>query len=148
LAKAQVAASTQKYDEALYYAARIPECSKGYASASAATINYYHQYIDLEADQLIAAAEAAWATSPDEYGAEKAMSFLSRVNTESSNYPKAQKLISTISAKIQRNWDFENREKYNNEVDLKKRMIEAGRAVGVAYGKGQKAQTTNLIWLK
>lgn len=148
LAKANTAASTQNYDEALYYTSRIPECSRGYTRASEATINYYNQYIDLEAAQLISDAQAAWASSPDEYGAEKAMAFLMQVNTASSNYPKAQKLINTITAKIQRNWDFEHREKYKDQVDLKKRMIAAGRAVGVAYGRGQKTQRINLMWIR
>jgi hypothetical protein len=49
---------------------------------------------------------------------------------------------------VQRNWDFENIEKYNNEVDLQEQMIESAKAVGVAYGNGQKQQTTNLMWLK
>jgi hypothetical protein len=148
LAKAKTAASVQNFEEALYFTTRVPECSVGYEKASQATISYYQQYIDLEAEQLISAAQAAWASSPDEYGAEQAMNYLKRVNSASNNYSKAQQLVNTITAKVQRNWDFENIEKYNNEVDLQEQMIESAKAVGVAYGNGQKQQTTNLMWLK
>ena len=45
-------------------------------------------------------------------------------------------------------WEFEIRQKYNDAVDIEKSKIEAARAVGVAYGNGQKEKTTNLMWLK
>ena len=31
---------------------------------------------------------------------------------------------------------------------MRNRMIEAARAVGVAYGNGQQPTTTNLMWLR
>ena len=44
--------------------------------------------------------------------------------------------------------DFEYRQKYNDQIDLERRRIEAARAVGVAWGNGQKPTTTNIAWIR
>ena len=38
--------------------------------------------------------------------------------------------------------------KYKDEIELRRALIEAARAVGVAYGNGQQPTTTNLMWLR
>ena len=42
----------------------------------------------------------------------------------------------------------EMREKYHDQVQLEKDRISAARAIGVAFGNGQKPTTTNVMWLK
>lgn len=148
LEQANRAASLRNYEEALYHACSIPECCVGYAETEDVVLLIFREYIDFKGLQLLNSARAVWGTSPDERGAEEAYAYLIQIDPSSKYYSDAQKLVREIASKIQRNWDFENMQKYENEVDIRKREIEAARAVGVAYGQGQQAQTTNLMWLK
>lgn len=148
LSKAKLAASMRNYEEALMYAASIPECSVGYAAAVDGMLEYYQSYIDYEGQQLLTAARAAWAESPDKEGAVRAHSYLLQIDPAASCYSGAEALMSDIKKVVKENWDFENKEKYHDAVDMKNRMIDAARAVGVAYGNGQQPTTTNLMWLR
>ena len=148
ISKASRASSLRHYEEALYYITSIPECSKGYAEAAPVTERIFKLYIDYTGKKLLAEAQAAWAASPDSAGAEKAFASLIQIDFESSAYPDAEALAREISKITQRNWDFENREKYNNEIELRRSTIEAARAVGVAYGSHQQPTTTNIMWMR
>ena len=148
ISKASRASSLRHYEEALYYITSIPECSKGYAEAAPVTERIFKLYIDYTGKKLLAEARAAWAASPDSAGAEKAFASLIQIDFESSAYPDAEALAREISKITQRNWDFENREKYNNEIELRRSTIEAARAVGVAYGSHQQPTTTNIMWMR
>lgn len=148
ISKANRASSLRHYEEALYYITSIPECSKGYAEATPVTERIFKLYIDYTGKKLLAEARAAWAASPDSAGAEKAFASLIQIDFESSAYPDAEALAREISKITQRNWDFENREKYNNEIELRRSTIEAARAVGVAYGSHQQPTTTNIMWMR
>ena len=57
-------------------------------------------------------------------------------------------LYKDIKAKMKDDWNFEMREKYKDDIALRKQAIEAARAVGVAFGEGQQPQTTNLMWMR
>ena len=59
-----------------------------------------------------------------------------------------QKLMNEIKSVVKENWDFEHKQKYKDEIELRRALIEAARAVGVAYGNGQQPTTTNLMWLR
>ena len=58
------------------------------------------------------------------------------------------KLMKEVKARVRSDIDFEMRQKYNDEIQLEKDRIAAARAVGVAFGNGQKPTTTNLMWLR
>ncbi len=146
--KAQQASALRNYDEALSIVATIPECCTGYNEANELILSIYSKYINYEGQMLLSQAKAAWATSPDEYGAKKAFAFLVQIDPDASCYGEATSLHNEIKKIVKENWDFEMKEKYNNEVDIEKRKIEAARAVGVAFGNGQKETTTNLMWLE
>ena len=53
-----------------------------------------------------------------------------------------------MKGQVRSDLDLEMREKYRNEVKLEEQRIAAMRAIGVAYGNGQKAKTTNIAWLR
>ena len=57
-------------------------------------------------------------------------------------------LYKEIKGQLRADIDFETREKYRDSVKLEKQKIDAMRQVGVAYGRGQKAKTTNLMWVR
>ena len=57
-------------------------------------------------------------------------------------------LYKEVKAKVKDDWDFQMRQKYNDQIEIRKQIIEAARAVGTAYGKGQQPKTTNILWMK
>ncbi|MDY2974439.1 MAG: hypothetical protein SOR67_01670, partial [Alloprevotella sp.] len=67
---------------------------------------------------------------------------------EADCYSEALALAKEIKTQVRKDIDFEMREKYKDAVKLEEQRIAAIRAIGVAYGNGQKAQTTNLMWLR
>lgn len=148
LERAKQSASVQKYDEALYYASSIPDCCKGYSEAANATIKYYKLYINYNCKLLVAQAKNIWAVNPDQKGAKKVMSLLNQINPNAACYNEAQALYKDVADKVKTDWTFENKKKYEDEMSIKKNEIEAAKAVGVAFGNGQKAKTTNIMWLK
>lgn len=148
LAKADRAASMRNYEEALMYATSIPECSKGFGDAVEKTLAIYQMYIDYEGQMLLTAAQGAWAADPDRKGAVAAYGYLRQIDPAASCFGEAQKLMNEIKSVVKENWDFEHKQKYKDEIELRRAMIEAARAVGVAYGNGQQPTTTNLMWLR
>lgn len=147
LVKAQKSASMHEYDAALYYVTSIPECCAGYEEASKLIDTYYTQYVNYNCQLIMQYARSEWAKSPDAEGASKALDWLVFIEPGSSCEGEAKALYNEVKQKVTSDWDFENREKYKDEVGLKKQRIEAARAIGVAFGNGQQPVTTNITWL-
>lgn len=148
LAKAQQCASMKQDAEALFYISSIPECCVGYADASRMTLNYYKQYIDNNCQKLVTRARTAWMQSPDGIGAEEVADCLNQIDPDAACYSDAMALYKEVKETMKNNWAFEMRQKYSDALTVEKQKIEAARAVGVAFGNGQKPQTTNIMWLK
>lgn len=148
LKQAQLEASLKNYEKALNIVTSIPECCVGYEEAYKLTLSIYKDYINYECHWLVSKARAAWAASPDANGAKQAYSFLTRINPGAECFDEANNLHNEIKKVVKENWDFENKEKYSDAVVTERRMIDAARAIGVAYGNGQQPITTNLMWLK
>lgn len=148
ISKAQSAMKARDYVQALYYLTMIPECCKGYNEAESMINAAYQDYIDYEGEQLLSHAEGAWAADPTDAGASKAYSFLSQIDPAAACYPRAKTLGKKMADVVKANWDFENKEKYKDEVALRRQSIEAARAIGVAWGENQpkKEYHVNYIW--
>lgn len=141
-------AATHDYEGALWVLTSIPECCKGYNMALASINKYYQAYIDQVGEALLNKAYACWAANPNEDGATEAFAYLNQIDPQSSVYPRAQALAKEIKASVKSDRDLELYEKYHDAVDLEKARIQAAREVGVAYGRGQQPQTTNMMWMK
>lgn len=139
---------TKKYEEALALLLSIPNCSEGAAAAQQYALQVYQMHIDRVNLFLYNNAKAIWSSSPIQSSAVEACSMLAQIDPEASSYNEAQQLMSEIKAKIKDDIHFEMRKKYSDRIELEKERISSARAIGVAYGKGQKEQTTNLMWLK
>lgn len=144
--KASTAASRGQYEEALYYTGLIPSCSKGYDEASADANKYYIKMLDRDGQKLLEAAKAAFAVSPNAAGAKNAYDILSQIDPLSSVYPNAIVLANQIKIDTKTEYDFENHHKYEDAHARDLMLIKAAKEVGVAYGRGQKNQTTNILW--
>ena len=81
-------------------------------------------------------------------GARLVAPIIAQIDPESSCYGDTQKLLAEIKAQVRSDIDFEVREKYHDQIDIQKQTIECARAVGVAFGKGQQPQTTNILWAR
>lgn len=146
LAKAQTAAAQGDYKQALYYSTLIPYCSTGWGEASNATLSYYQKDIDKDGAKLLMEAKSIFAANPNAYGAADAFSILSQIDPASSSYKAAVKFAEEMNKQAKSEYNFEVHEKYKDNLSKEKSMIQAAKEIGVAYGRGQKAQTTNILW--
>lgn len=146
LAKAKTAAAMHQYDEALYYSSIIPPCCKGYGEAERLMLNYYQDHINLEATRLLQAARHAFAISPDAAGAAEAYALIEQIDPASSSWNAAVAFADEIKRQTKKEYDFEVHQKYEDAHDADLRKIDAARQIGVAFGQGQAANTTNILW--
>lgn len=147
IATAKSLAAQKMYEQAFYELCAIPRaCGSAYARALEAGNQIYKDYVDYVAEINLAKATAAWAATQNRSGAEEAGIYLSQILPEAKCYPKAQSLYKEIKAKVKEDWKFEMKI-YQDGIDLKNKMINAWRDVGVAYGKGQQPTTYNTHWI-
>lgn len=146
--KAEGAAALNEYGEALYYLVSIPECCNGYGEAYALMDKLFTEKLTREGKQLLQLAQAVYYADPSAKGAAKAMQYLAMIDPSSPVQAEAAQLAQEIKKNTKSDYDFENRQKYNDAIALEKSRIDAARAVGVAWGNGQKAQTTNLMFVR
>lgn len=148
IAEARRLASQQNYEEAMMMVFSIPVCSKGGKAASEYGLQLYTQNLNRVNLFLLNRAKALWASGQNGKVASEACFLLSQIDPEAACYADAQKLMLEVKAQVRSDIDFEMRQKYNDQVRLESDRIAAARAVGVAFGNGQKPTTTNLMWLK
>ncbi len=141
-------ASLQQYEEALTMVLSIPLCSKGGEQATAYGLELYKKYLDRLNLYVLNQARALWAAGQDQSTAYEVCALLAQIDPEAACYADAAKLLKEVKSQVRSDIDFEMREKYHDEIKLERERISAMRAVGVAFGNGQKPTTTNLMWLR
>lgn len=141
-------ASLQQYEEALTMVLSIPLCSKGGEQATAYGLELYKKYLNRLNLYVLNQARALWAAGQDQSTAYEVCALLAQIDPEASCYADAAKLLKEVKSQVRSDIDFEMREKYHDEIKLERERISAMRAVGVAFGNGQKPTTTNLMWLR
>lgn len=146
LSKAATAAATNDYDQALYFAGLIPTCCVGYPEAEQMMLKYYQSDINRKGVILLNQAKSEFAISPNAEGAARAYALLNQIDPSSSAYSAAQSFANEVKKQTKVEYDFEVHQKYTDARDITMKQIDAARQVGIAYGKGQKATTTNILW--
>ena len=141
-------ASLQNYEEALMMVLSIPVCSKGGDEASKYGLQLYTKNLDRMNLFLLNRAKALWAAGQDQQTAYDVCAMLAQIDPEAVCYAEADKFMKEVKAQVRSDIDFEMRDKYHDQIQLEKDRISAARAVGVAWGNGQKPTTTNLMWLR
>jgi len=141
-------ASLKNYEEALTMVLSIPSCSKGGDEATKYGLQLYTTYLDRMNLYLLNQAKAAWAAGQDKDTALEVCAMLAKIDPDAACYAEAAKLMKEVKAQVRSDIDLDMRVKYNDEIKLESDRIAAMRAIGVAYGNGQKPTTTNLMWLK
>lgn len=148
LKSAERKAALQQYEEAIALAVSIPVCSNGGDEATSTGLRIYGQYRDKVNLALLNKARTIWSASQDHAAAMDAGRLLSQIDPDAACYPDAVSLANEIKKQVRSDIDFEMREKYKDAVKLETSRIDAMRAVGVAFGKGQQPKTTNITWLR
>lgn len=141
-------ASLKNYEEALTMVLSIPVCSKGGEEASKYGLQLYTKYLDRINLFLLNRAKALWTAGQDQQTAYDVCKMLAQIDPDAACYNDAAKLMKEVKSQIRSDIDFEMRQKYNDKIQIEKDRIAAARAVGVAFGNGQKPTTTNLMWLR
>ena len=148
LQEANIAMKQKRYEEALYIASTIPTCCTGYDEASQVMLKIYQYYIDNQGATLLNKARATWAASPNSQGASEAFQYISQIDPASTSFEASKDFVEEMRKSVKSDFDFEIKEKYQDEVKIEKLRIEAAREVGVAYGKNQQPQDIICNWLK
>lgn len=147
--KVNALAELKKYDEALYHIMSIPECCKSYSNAMILAVSLYKNYADRNGKILLMKAKAIWGSGNNDEAAKQAAELLTKIDPDASCYSEAETLLNEIKAKASKNqpWNFEM-QIYRDQISIEKQKMDAARAVGVAFGKGQKQTTTNLMFVR
>ena len=123
-------------------------CAQGGDEASKYGVQLYTKYLDRMNLYLLNSAKGLWAAGQDQQTAYDVCAMLAQIDPDAACYAEASKLMKEVKSQVRSDIDLEMREKYRDQIQLEKDRISAARAVGVAFGNGQKPTTTNLMWLK
>jgi len=140
--------SLQNYEEALTMVLSIPVCSKGGEEASKYGLQLYTKYLDRMNLFLLNQAKALWAAGQNQQTAYDVCAMLAQIDPDAACYAEAGNLMKEVKSQVRSDIDLEMREKYRDQIRLEEERISSARAVGVAFGNGQKPTTTNLMWLR
>lgn len=162
IASSKAAANGRNFEQAIGILSEIPEECKGYDTRVAPLIgSYYKTQINLEGESILAEAKAAWAQSPNEAGAEKVASILSKMPASCTSSSGAAALIQEVKKRVTsleaREFAFEERQANRayllakqsqaNTHSEKMASISAARAIGVAWAKNQPKRITKVyLW--
>lgn len=135
-------ADQNKQEQAIFMLTGIPSaCEECYVKAMNAIKPIYQQQIDRDCKQKYQKATAIWNASQNMDAAEEAGAILSSIDPDASCVGQARSLSNKIAAKVKqidsREWKY-----IVKDQQQESERIEAIRAVGVAYGKGPKANVT------
>lgn len=138
--RAQTAANTEKYDEALYILAEVPDNVPGYTKVLKTMEGIYQKKVDLEGARLLTQAKAAWSASPDASGASQAAEFLGGIQPHSKSAAGAKLLLKQIEKRMvalnNREWAAQQQQ-LTRAYALQRSAINAARDVAVAYAKSR-----------
>ncbi|MCQ2177522.1 MAG: hypothetical protein MJY42_01390 [Bacteroidales bacterium] len=141
IAGANALAGIYKYEEALFRLSTIPEACVGYQEAVDAGLRIYKKYIDDRSRKALMKARTIWNAGQDSAAAAEAGEYLAEIDPDASCYAEAIALNEEIKARVKSDIDYYRKiEQRDAEYAHTEKMssIEAWRAVGVAYGNGQK----------
>ncbi len=147
---AQTLADMQKYDEAIFRLMSVPNvCAECYQRCQSVASIIYSRKIDSEAAALLNQAKAEWMSHSDATGAQIVAGIISQINPQAKNYDRVvafrEEISSKLEAKAKKEWDFRMKQYEDNQV-FKRSIVDACKAIGVAFGNGQpKNVTKNII---
>lgn len=136
----------REYEEALCLLASVPICSSKYGDVEKCMLSVFQDYVDYDCAQKVAKARAVWDAGQNKESASVAGAYLTAIDPSSTCWSDAIALSNSIRSRIGDDWEF-SKELQRDAVKLEKTRIDAVRAIGVAYGNNQKANTISEHWI-
>lgn len=139
----------QKYDEAIHYLLSVPNiCTDCFLQCQTLAETIYWEKTEQESASLFNQAKTEWMKHPDITGACSIAPLINRINPKSRSFTQIEKLRYEISDKLRederKEWEFQMK-KYEDDQAFKLNIVEACRAIGVAWGQGQPQSVTKTI---
>ena len=131
---AETLAKQQKFDEAIYKLALVPEvCKECYFKCLDNLTTIYQQKIDADCKSKFNEAKTTWSANQTPIGAEKAGDILSAINPEATCQAEITIFIKNIDAKLKADekarWQFKMKQ-YEDKIAIKKEQIRIAEEKG------------------
>lgn len=145
-------AKQQKFDEAIYKLALVPEvCKECYFKTSELVGNLFQQKIDADCKAKLAKAKLLWSGQQNQNKAEEVIEILSEVHPNANCFTDAYNFAKQISNKLKADEKAKLElalKKYNDKIALEKQQINAYKEIAVEYAKNQPEiiMYNNIIW--
>jgi hypothetical protein len=149
---AETLGKQQKFDEAIYKLALVPEvCKDCYFKTSELVGNLFQQKIDANCKAKLAQAKLLWSGQQNQNKAEEVIEILSNVHPNANCHSDASNFAKQISNKLKADEKAKLElalKKYNDKIALKKQQINAYKEIAVEYAKNQPKSITynNIYW--
>lgn len=149
---AETLAKRQKFDEAIYKLALVPEvCKDCYFKTSELVGNMFQQKIDADCKSKLAEAKLLWSGQQNQNKADDIIEILSEVHPNANCFTDASNFAKQISNKLKADEKARIKlalKKYNDKITLEKQQINAYKEIAVEYVKNQPKIITynNIIW--
>lgn len=149
---AETLAKQQKFDEAIYKLALVPEvCKDCYFKCLDDLTTIYQQKIDADCIAKLAKAKLLWSGQQNQIKAEEVIEILSEINSNANCFSNASNFAKQIEAKLKVDEKARIKlalKKYNDKIALEKQQINAYKEIAVEYAKNQPKTITynNIIW--
>jgi len=145
--KATVMADQNQFEQAIFTLNAIPSaCEECFGKAVNAVKPIYQKKIDRDCKEKLQKATAIWNAAQDMAAAEEAGAMLASIDPDASCAGQARTLSNKIATKVKQIDDREWKYIVKDQQQESER-IQAIRDIGVAYGKGPKADVTyKSIW--
>ena len=148
---AETLAKQQKFDEAIYKLALVPEvCKECYFKCLDDLTKIYQQKIDADCKSKFNEAKTAWSANQTPAGAEKVGDILSFINPEATCQSEITLFIKNIDAKLKADekarWQFKMKQ-YADKIAIKKDQIRIAEEKGKrddVYRENQSARNLEL----
>ncbi|UAM99723.1 hypothetical protein K8354_07930 [Polaribacter litorisediminis] len=136
---AETLAKQEKYDEAIYKLALVPEvCKECYFKTSELIDNLFQQKINTDCDAKLSKAKLLWSGQQNIKQAEELLKIITDINPNASCYYEVVTFTKEISLKINQ---IENDKLklalkvYQDNIDLDKKKIDAYRDIALEHAK-------------
>lgn len=149
ITQARTLAEMQEYDKAIHILITVPNvCNDCYKRSQEALLPIYTKKINEEGVILLNKAKAEWAKNPTAEGASHAFALTSAINCQSSCYAQVCAFHDAVGKQLRddekRKWDFQVKQ-YEDNQKFKQSIVEACRAIGVAWGKNQPKRISTTV---
>lgn len=149
MTKAQTLATMGNDDDAITILMSYPNVNQDcFEACQKLAVQIYEKKIRQETTSYLEKAKTIWATNHNTESASQIAEILSKINPLASNYSEVEAFRNVVAeqldASAKKEWDFMMKQ-YEDKQVFKNSIVEACRAIGVAFGNGQPKEVTKTI---